>query len=60
MCVSASLYCVCREPYFTEDACYVFSQPAAAELEEATYELHNMCLEAVEAVLAAVMSSRVT
>ena len=29
----------------------MFSQSAAAELEEATYELHNMCLEAVEAVV---------
>ena len=40
-----------QDPYWTEDACYCFSTKARDELEEATFQLHTMCLEAVDRVV---------
>ncbi|MFZ5781736.1 MAG: glutathionylspermidine synthase family protein [Pseudomonadota bacterium] len=40
------------KPYWTEQACYVFSTAEVDELEAATEELHGMCLKAVEHVVA--------
>jgi glutathionylspermidine synthase len=39
-------------PYWREDVCYCFSQREVAELEQATVELHQMCLSIVEEVIA--------
>ncbi len=38
-------------PYWREDVCYRFTPEEIAELEEATAELHQMCLEVVENVI---------
>ncbi|HXX73657.1 MAG TPA: glutathionylspermidine synthase family protein [Nitrospiraceae bacterium] len=38
-------------PYWREDVCYRFSSEEIGELEEATAELHQMCLEVVEYVI---------
>lgn len=40
------------EPYWTEDARYCFSVSEIDEIDEATAELHRICLEAVEHVVA--------
>jgi glutathionylspermidine synthase len=39
------------EPYWTEDACYRFTEEQILQLESATNELHRLCLEAVEHVI---------
>jgi glutathionylspermidine synthase len=39
-------------PYWDESACYVFSQSEIDRIEKATYALNDMCLHAVEHVLA--------
>ena len=38
-------------PYWREDVCYRFTSDEITELEEATAELHQMCLEVVENVI---------
>ena len=38
-------------PYWREDACYRFTVEEIAELEDATAELHQMCLEVVDDVI---------
>ena len=38
-------------PYWSEEAHYVFSLAEVTRVEEATRELHGLCLEAVEAVI---------
>jgi glutathionylspermidine synthase len=38
-------------PYWREDVCYRFTPEEIAELEEATAELHQMCLDVVEHVI---------
>ncbi|TKI04901.1 glutathionylspermidine synthase family protein [Martelella alba] len=40
------------EPYWCEDACYQFTLAQIETLEDATAELHRMCLAAVEKVVA--------
>eukprot|EP00927_Polykrikos_kofoidii_P071932 TRINITY_DN6810_c1_g1_i1.p1 TRINITY_DN6810_c1_g1~~TRINITY_DN6810_c1_g1_i1.p1 ORF type:complete len:1098 (-),score=155.66 TRINITY_DN6810_c1_g1_i1:84-3356(-) len=40
-----------QDPYWCEDAAYVFSARGADELSRASWEIHNMCLEAVERVV---------
>lgn len=39
-------------PYWCEDACYVFRSDQINQIEEATEELHQLCLAAVEKVIA--------
>ncbi|AVP96036.1 glutathionylspermidine synthase family protein [Ahniella affigens] len=39
-------------PYWVEDACYEFSSAAIDRLESATNELHAMCLDAVDEIVA--------
>jgi glutathionylspermidine synthase len=39
------------QPYWREDACYVFDADAIDEVEAATAELHGMCLEAVDRIV---------
>ncbi len=39
------------EPYWSEDAYYQFSMAQIDEIEEATAELHQMCLKVVERVI---------
>lgn len=39
------------QPYWREDACYVFDADAIDEVETATGELHAMCLEAVDRIV---------
>jgi len=41
------------EPYWYEAACYVFSAAEIDLIEEATDTLHQLCLEAVERIVAA-------
>jgi glutathionylspermidine synthase len=38
-------------PYWDESACYVFSPDEIDRIEEATYALNEMCLEAIEHIL---------
>jgi len=40
-----------QDPYWCEGAAYVLSGAAKSELEMATWELHNMCLEVVDRVV---------
>jgi glutathionylspermidine synthase len=40
------------EPYWVEEACYRFSESQVDELEDATAELHDMCMQAVRRVIA--------
>ena len=40
-----------RDPYWNESAAYVLSRETAAETEAAMWELHNMCLMAVDKVV---------
>ena len=39
-------------PYWNESACYVFSAAQVDDLEQATNDLHQLCLQAVEHVIA--------
>lgn len=39
------------QPYWREDACYVFNADEIDELESATNELHALCLEAVDRIV---------
>src|SRR5215207_7342468 len=39
------------EPYWDESVCYLFSASQIDQLESATYELNELCLEAVEHVI---------
>lgn len=39
------------QPYWREDACYVFDAEAIDRVEAATGELHAMCLEAVDRIV---------
>jgi glutathionylspermidine synthase len=39
------------KPYWNEKVCYHFSQAEIEEIESATLELHNMCLNAVQYVI---------
>ncbi|HZP68257.1 MAG TPA: glutathionylspermidine synthase family protein [Rudaea sp.] len=39
------------EPYWREDACYRFTADEVDTLEEATSELHSMCLDAVDRIV---------
>lgn len=39
------------QPYWREDACYVFDEDAIDEVEAATRELHALCLEAVDRIV---------
>jgi glutathionylspermidine synthase len=41
------------EPYWREDVCYRFASDEIDTLEDATAELHSMCLEAVERIVSA-------
>ena len=41
------------EPYWREDVCYAFSADEIDTIEDATAELHSMCLEAVDRVVSA-------
>jgi glutathionylspermidine synthase len=41
-----------EQPYWREDACYVFDATEIDELERVTGELHRLCLVAVEHVIA--------
>ena len=41
------------EPYWYESACYAFSAAEIDLIEEATDTLHQLCLEAVERIIAA-------
>jgi glutathionylspermidine synthase len=40
------------EPYWREDACYRFSARQVDELEAATNELHALCLDAIDRIVA--------
>ncbi|CAE8626587.1 unnamed protein product [Polarella glacialis] len=40
-----------QDPYWCENGVYVFSAEAKRELDDASWELHNMCLEAVDQVV---------
>src|SRR6185312_7551576 len=39
------------EPYWREDVCYRFSADEIDTLEDATAELHSLCLEAVDRIV---------
>src|SRR5579864_6818737 len=41
------------EPYWCEEACYGFTAAEVDRIEEATDTLHQLCLEAVERIVAA-------
>jgi len=41
------------EPYWCEEACYGFTAAEVDQIEEATDTLHQLCLEAVERIIAA-------
>lgn len=41
------------QPYWREDACYVFDESAIDALEAATAELHGLCMEAVDRIVRA-------
>jgi glutathionylspermidine synthase len=43
-----TFYMTDNQPYWYESACYVFTAEEIDRIEQATYELNNMCLEAVE------------
>lgn len=38
-------------PYWTDDACYVFTQAQIETIESATSEVHGLCLQAVERIV---------
>src|SRR4029453_3512556 len=40
-----------EQPYWDESACYAFSEKQVEQLEQATYELDKMCLDAVQRVI---------
>ncbi|UPG85705.1 glutathionylspermidine synthase family protein [Luteibacter aegosomatis] len=49
--VGFGFHTVDGQPYWREDACYVFDEDAIDEAEVATRELHALCLDAVDRIV---------